>query len=168
MQPITDLIFNILAGFFIIAHAIATLIFPVLGYKPAATTVPATSRVSTTPNTSQAAPFPAATSARTISKVPARALTQPSASVKPPVSATQSSPALSPEQINANARAALVNVLCVTKIGGPFAPISGSGVIVDSRGVVLTNAHVGQFFLLRDFRERGFIDCVVRTGSPAV
>ena len=37
------------------------------------------------------------------------------------------------------------------RLGRLFNPISGSGVIVDSRGVVLTNAHVGQFFLLHDY-----------------
>jgi hypothetical protein len=40
--------------------------------------------------------------------------------------------------------------------------------MVDSRGVILTNAHVAQFFLLRDYYRPNNIDCVVRTGSPAI
>jgi hypothetical protein len=45
--------------------------------------------------------------------------------------------------------------------------ISGSGVFIDSRGIVLTNAHVGQYFLLADYPTHGDVDCVLRTGSPA-
>jgi hypothetical protein len=60
----------------------------------------------------------------------------------------------------------LVNILC-TVAGNQFEPISGSGVIIDSRGIILTNAHVGQFLLLRDYGAPDNIDCVVRTGSPA-
>lgn len=70
-------------------------------------------------------------------------------------------------QVNDAARAALVNILCTTASGGYFAPISGSGVIIDSRGIILTNAHVGQFLLLRDYGLKNNIQCVVRTGSPA-
>ncbi len=76
-------------------------------------------------------------------------------------------PALSSEELNTRARAALVNILCTTKRGGSFSPISGSGVFIDSRGVILTNAHVGQYFLLKDFLTRDFLDCVVRSGEPA-
>ena len=39
--------------------------------------------------------------------------------------------------------------------------------MVDTRGVVLTNAHVGQFFLLANYGSTGNIQCIVRTGSPA-
>lgn len=70
--------------------------------------------------------------------------------------------------LNTIARSSIVNILCTTLVGGAFKPISGSGVMVDSRGVVLTNAHVAQFFLLRDYVRPGNIDCVVRTGSPAI
>lgn len=71
------------------------------------------------------------------------------------------------DQLNTRTRAALVNILCTTKAGGYLNPISGSGVVVDGAGVILTNAHVGQYFLLRDYPTPGNVDCIVRTGSPA-
>src|SRR5581483_7670669 len=78
-----------------------------------------------------------------------------------------SAPELSPETVNATLRSSLVNILCTTVGGGLFRPISGSGVIIDTRGVILTNAHVAQFFLLKDYPFKNNIQCVVRTGSPA-
>lgn len=70
-------------------------------------------------------------------------------------------------QVNSETRAALVNILCTTRGGGLVRPISGSGVLIDNRGIILTNAHIGQFFLLRDYPTADNIDCVVRVGSPA-
>ena len=84
-----------------------------------------------------------------------------------PVSTTPSIPRPDPTALNLATRGAVVNILCVTKSGGPLAPISGSGVVIDSRGVILTNAHVAQYMLLRDFGVPNFITCVARTGSPA-
>ena len=69
--------------------------------------------------------------------------------------------------LNDATRDALVNILCITKAGGYLKPISGSGVIVDSHGIVLTNAHVGQFFLLRNYTVKDNVTCTIRTGSPA-
>ncbi len=69
--------------------------------------------------------------------------------------------------INDRVRAALVNIICTTEASGPFESISGSGVIIDPRGVILTNAHVAQFFLLRDYPHKNFVQCIIRTGSPA-
>lgn len=72
-----------------------------------------------------------------------------------------------PGNYNTQTRAALVNILCITKAGGYFRPISGSGVFISSAGVVLTNAHVGQYFLLKDYPTPDNVQCVIRTGSPA-
>lgn len=76
-------------------------------------------------------------------------------------------PSSSTDDANATVRNALVNILCVTAGSGPIRPISGSGIIIDSRGIILTNAHVAQFMLLSDYPTAGSIDCVIRAGSPA-
>ncbi len=39
--------------------------------------------------------------------------------------------------------------------------------IIDPRGLILTNAHVAQFLLLKDYSQKDFVTCVGRTGSPA-
>lgn len=122
-----------------------------------------------------------ATSSPTVSVSSTTTQTQPekttgpvkeAASVAKPISnpipqAQNLTPAIDPETLNAQTRDALVNILCTTKYGGYFKPISGSGVIVDTRGVVLTNAHVAQFFLLRDYLVEDNVDCIIRGGSPA-
>jgi hypothetical protein len=69
--------------------------------------------------------------------------------------------------VNDRVRGALVNIICTTQASGPFNSISGSGIIIDPRGVILTNAHVAQFFLLKDFPTPNFMSCIIRTGSPA-
>jgi len=62
-------------------------------------------------------------------------------------------------------RAAIVNIICLQ--GGGLRGSSGTGVIVDPRGIVLTVAHVGQNLLLRDYPEEDTGTCYIRTGSPA-
>ncbi|MHB8710262.1 MAG: S1 family peptidase [Minisyncoccota bacterium] len=61
-------------------------------------------------------------------------------------------------------RAALVNIICYVPTGSNLHSISGSGVIINPKGIILTNAHVAQYFLLAD---RG-VSCTIRSGSPAV
>jgi hypothetical protein len=75
------------------------------------------------------------------------------------------SPPQSFDDINNKIRPALVNILCTAR-SGTFKPISASGVIIDPRGVILTNAHVAQYILLSS---DPIIDlsCVIRSGSPA-
>ncbi len=72
---------------------------------------------------------------------------------------------LSFDTINSVARAALVNIVCAPR-GGTLRPISASGVIIDPRGVILTNAHVAQYVLLSESTAVD-LECVVRSGSPA-
>ena len=79
----------------------------------------------------------------------------------------QEEPKVSFSEINTNTREALVNIFCTTKSGGSFKPITGSGIIIDDRGIVLTNAHVAQYFLLKDYLTENFMQCTIRTGSPA-
>ncbi len=62
-------------------------------------------------------------------------------------------------------RAALVNILCTTS-NQTVRAMSGSGVIIDPHGIILTVAHVGQYFLLAE-GEAPTATCVIRTGSPA-
>ncbi len=61
-------------------------------------------------------------------------------------------------------RTALVNIICYAPAGSRLRSISGSGVIVDSKGIILTNAHIAQNFLLADRN----VSCTIRAGSPAI
>ena len=75
---------------------------------------------------------------------------------------------LSTSELNTKIRDALVNIICTTKVSGSINPITGSGVIIDERGVIVTNAHIAQYYLLKDYSTPDFLDCTIRTGSPAV
>jgi hypothetical protein len=75
-------------------------------------------------------------------------------------------PAESFTTVNTDARDALVNILCMPRGGGSLAPISGSGVIIDPRGVILTNSHVAQYVLLSEDANVN-LSCQIRTGDPA-
>ncbi|MDO8564443.1 MAG: trypsin-like peptidase domain-containing protein [bacterium] len=74
---------------------------------------------------------------------------------------------LSFDEVNRKTRDALVNIICTTLRSGSFNPLSGSGVIIDPRGVILTSAHVAQYYLLKDYAVPDFVSCTVRTGAPA-
>lgn len=69
--------------------------------------------------------------------------------------------------LNETARSATVNILCENTGLSPFRSISGSGVIIDPRGIIITNAHIGQYFLVKDHPFPNSMSCVIRTGSPA-
>ncbi len=86
----------------------------------------------------------------------------------PPAPLATATPPISWNEINDRTRAALVNIICTTKRGGSFSPVSGGGIIIDPRGVILTNAHVAEYFLLKDYLVPDFVECVIRTGAPAV
>lgn len=60
----------------------------------------------------------------------------------------------------------LVNVLC-TSHKPPLRGSTGSGVIIDSRGIILTVAHVAQSELLSEALGSDVISCSIRTGDPA-
>ena len=81
-----------------------------------------------------------------------------------PISLPESPPDF--ELINTFARQVTVNIFCRVS-GNELSPISGTGVIVDKSGLILTNAHVAQYLLLRDFGQKDYMQCLVRTGSPA-
>lgn len=61
-------------------------------------------------------------------------------------------------------RKALVNIICyVNSSDSKLYSISASGVIVDPKGIILTNAHIAQYFLLTDHG----VSCTIRAGGPA-
>lgn len=62
------------------------------------------------------------------------------------------------------ARSAIVNIYC--RSSGKLGSISGSGVVIDPRGVILTNAHVAQYMLLAT-EDDLHMECFIRTGSPS-
>ena len=62
---------------------------------------------------------------------------------------------------------ALVNVHCTARTGERHYTTSGSGVLIGTHGVVLTNAHVAHFLLLPESTANSTATCVIRTGSPA-
>jgi hypothetical protein len=128
---------------------------------------------STTPSISLSAatsspktPF-ATSTASTIKKTTAKKPVATEVATKTTPTPTPSTPLVTPEEVNILARASIVNILCISQAAGNVRSISGSGVIVDSRGVILTNAHIGQYFLLRDYPTKNAVDCTIRTGSPA-
>lgn len=73
---------------------------------------------------------------------------------------------LSFDEINDSTRPAIVNILCGSNQGSSIAGATGSGVIIDSRGVILTNAHVAQYLLLQSHKNVK-VSCVIRIGAPA-
>lgn len=83
---------------------------------------------------------------------------EPEKQVTPP-------PLVPTELIRAKAQSAVVNILCEPEKNGTIA-VSGTGVMIDPRGVILTNAHVAQYVLISG-RDEINLSCTVRSGSPA-
>ena len=130
--------------------------------QPAALANPATST----------ALAPAATSNHAATPTPVRAQPQQETlrdeahNIVERIATPYQTPPLSGSILNSTARQALVNILCQPRAGGSLRPISGSGVIIDPRGVILTNAHVAQYVLLSEDPSID-LSCTIRTGSPA-
>lgn len=74
-------------------------------------------------------------------------------------------PALSAERLEAEIRSSLVNIQCFAGTE-EVRPITGSGVLIDPRGIILTNAHVAQYVLLSQSPDVN-LKCHVYYGSPA-
>jgi len=75
---------------------------------------------------------------------------------------------LSFAEINNTARKSLVNILCLSDGQTGLPSITGSGVIIDEQGVILTNAHIAQLYLFGSYLDSGSVNCTIRTGSPAI
>jgi len=71
------------------------------------------------------------------------------------------------EAVNKEAREALVNIFCTAQTTAGVRSISGSGIIIDPRGVILTNAHIAQYMLIEHYPYHDAISCVIRNGAPA-
>ena len=62
---------------------------------------------------------------------------------------------------------AIVNVFCTLETDKIRRVSTGSGVFIDPRGVILTNAHVAQFLLLESDNSERTTKCIIRSGNPA-
>jgi len=71
------------------------------------------------------------------------------------------------DKINQLARTATVNIFCTIKNAGAWKPVSGTGILVTRDGLILTAAHLAQYLLIKDYKEQNFVDCSIRTGTPA-
>lgn len=75
-------------------------------------------------------------------------------------------PPISLDIVNTATLPAVVNILCGSNQGSAIPGATGSGIIIDPRGIILTNAHVAQYLLLKEHPEVR-ISCIIRTGAPA-
>jgi len=62
---------------------------------------------------------------------------------------------------------AIVNIYCTFTTSKYIRTTTGTGFFVSPDGVILTNAHVAQFFLLENTDALGDTECIIRSGSPA-
>lgn len=62
---------------------------------------------------------------------------------------------------------AIVNVFCTLTTRDTIRTTTGTGFFIDADGVIMTNAHVAQFLLLRDSTRYEKTECVIRNGNPA-
>ena len=120
-----------------------------------------------------ASPHPATTTSTTTSTIATttskKTVVAGNAVTELPSTTSVSSSALAAQKLDsagADLLQSVVNIVCLS--GNPAIPsISGSGVIIDSRGIILTAAHVAQMFLLQDYLGPSKVTCIVRSGSPA-
>lgn len=158
---------------FTVAHYV-----PVSPVAPTASStievVPPVSGAVSTPSPSPVASSPTPSSGATSPTPVLKPAPAPAKIVKPvqpvePVAAPIPSPEVTAavdaglNAASASLRSALVNIICYAPAGSPFHSISGSGIIIDPKGIILTNAHIAQYLLLADKN----VSCKVRTGSPA-
>ncbi len=81
-----------------------------------------------------------------------------------PVKVAEAKKDVSLQAASERARSVLVNIQCQSRYN-TIGKSTGSGVLIDPKGIIVTNAHVAQYFLLDE--EVADTDCIIRTGSPA-
>lgn len=59
----------------------------------------------------------------------------------------------------------IVNIFCTQKIGKLRKTVTGSGILINQNGTVLTNAHVAEFPFLSE--KDSSVSCIARYGDPA-
>ena len=92
--------------------------------------------------------------------------TPPVAESTPTPPPLYTTPPLPFDTINTETLPAIVNIFCASSPRSRISGATGSGIIIDAGGVILTNAHVAQYLLLRDHPEVE-VSCTIRTGAPA-
>jgi S1-C subfamily serine protease len=133
----------------------------VAGEISTSTTTTIVEKATSTQATTQKKVSPPVTSKKIVAKVPP---------IVTPTQPTLTQAQLSSlfDQINSLTRNTLVNIFCTSQSSDLFSSASGSGVVISGSGVILTNAHIAQFLLLKDFNgQKNSISCIIRTGSPA-
>ncbi len=167
VSPYLGIVFALIVG----ASALA-LVWPGASVAPAQPVATSTSQAAppvTTPAASSSAqtasqPVPTTKAARAPEPSAKTAARAPAAAPAPQVPARPVVTAAMLDAAAATLRGALVNILCYVPQGSVLRAISGGGVFIDPKGVILTDAHIAQYFLLAD---RG-VSCEIRAGSPAV
>src|SRR3989344_5933765 len=91
----------------------------------------------------------------------------PSPSTIPPPTSLPVTVSPLPLTIEEKVKRSTVNILCSIQKGNFIQKITGSGVVIDPQGVILTNAHVAEYVLLDEGLPEGSVSCFIRTGSPA-
>ena len=141
---------------------------------PIATSTPSVTLSTSTPRIEIATTSPHVATARPETpQMPAQSESETGPVAPPPFTASTATPVSSPalpnqialDAASAKARAALVNILCFSE-NTIINSVTGSGVIIDPKGIIVTNAHIAQYFLLVHSAPLG-VSCVIRTGSPA-
>ncbi|MES2223862.1 MAG: serine protease [Patescibacteria group bacterium] len=84
----------------------------------------------------------------------------------PPKTETETKKETQDLSVEDKIKKSVVNIYCTRLLGNQIQKITGSGIIIDASGIILTNAHVAEYFLLA--QTSAGTNCYIRTSSPAV
>lgn len=161
-KPVTPVEVPVQATSTVAVIPTAPSVVPASGSPEAVTTAEPKQEAATTTKTAPTQPVKTpAPKKSTTPSVPTEALAATTTAPEP--QPLPSSGNASFDTAAAHLRDALVNIVCYVPAGSGLRSISGSGVFVDTKGIIITNAHIAQYFLLSD---RG-VSCTIRTGMPA-